>query len=92
LKEETGYVANKILHVSLESFSDLGICNACSKIVHLEVDGDDPVNQNPQKHNDEGEYTEVILVPLNQLYQSLVGMCLEKFCTFFVIFCKSFIF
>jgi hypothetical protein len=72
LKEETGYVAHKIVHVSQESFGDLGASNSCSKIVHVNVDGDDPLNQNPQKHNDEGEFTEVVLVPLNQLFESLV--------------------
>jgi len=62
-----------VKHVSPIVYSDLGMSNANSQLVFVEVDATDPRNQNPKAENDDGEFVEVITVPTDQLLKQIQG-------------------
>ena len=73
LKEETGYTATKLIDVKdckklpIESpilYCDPWKSNENSKLVIVEVDGDDPINQDVQQILDNGENIKVHLLDL----------------------------
>ncbi|HNX90873.1 MAG TPA: NUDIX hydrolase [Candidatus Omnitrophota bacterium] len=61
LKEETGYTG-KITYVSPMLKSNTGIINEDSHTVLVEVDENDPANQNPVQNLEDAEDIEVVLV------------------------------
>lgn len=51
----------------------MAVASTTSAVVHAVVDGSLPENDCPPVHNDEGEFTEVLLVPVDQLLPFLRG-------------------
>jgi len=72
LEEETGY-KGKVIHTTMQMFHDPGASSACSKIVWIEINEDDPDFKGKQ-HFDVGEHLEVILFPLKNLFGTLNGL------------------
>ncbi|XP_061418970.1 ADP-sugar pyrophosphatase isoform X1 [Lethenteron reissneri] len=70
LQEETGYHA-EITGVSPVLCLDPGISNCTELLVSAVINGDDPENRRPQQ---ELEFIEVLLVPVNELLQKLTEM------------------
>mmetsp|Transcript_35777 Transcript_35777/g.47221 ORF Transcript_35777/g.47221 Transcript_35777/m.47221 type:complete len:242 (-) Transcript_35777:331-1056(-) len=70
LKEETGFVGD-VSKVSPICWADPGMTNANIVYVKIEVDGDDPRNLNPESTPDEGEFIQVITVPVDNLLDFL---------------------
>lgn len=70
LKEETGYTGT-VKHVSPATSLDPGLGNTTAQLVTVEVDGDQPENRNPKAQPDEGEFIEVLSVPIDDLLQKL---------------------
>lgn len=70
LKEETGYVG-KIKTTFPASCLDPGVGNATLALATVEIDGDLPENQNPVAAQDEGEFTEVVLIPKDEMLHKL---------------------
>lgn len=66
LLEETGYIG-KATRTSPIVFSDPGFCNTNMRMVHVEIDLNDPRNQNPQPQLEENEFIECFSVPLKDL-------------------------
>jgi len=73
LKEETGYGPEGVNVVSESSpaYTDPGLTNACSTIVHLHIDGDLQSHLKPIQKLEENEFIEVILFPLDNLLGAL---------------------
>lgn len=65
LFEETGYVG-KAVQSSPVMYNDPGFCNTNLKLVTVSVDLNDPRNQNPTPHLEDGEFIE-----------SFTGMCVD---------------
>lgn len=57
LFEETGYIG-KAIRTSPVMFNDPGFCNTNLKLVTVSVDLEDPRNQNPTPHLEDGEFIE----------------------------------
>lgn len=57
LFEETGYIG-KAVQSSPVMYNDPGFCNTNLKLVTVSVDLDDPRNQNPTPHLEDGEFIE----------------------------------
>lgn len=70
LKEETGYTGT-IKHISLSTCLDPGLGNTSVQFVTIEIDGDDPSNQNPSPCPEESEFIEVVCIPINELLERL---------------------
>lgn len=70
LFEETGY-KGKVERVSKAVAMDPGASNCATTVVVVTVDGDLAENINPEKHPDEGEYIDVICLPLKGLLSKL---------------------
>jgi hypothetical protein len=51
----------------------MAVANTTSAVVQAVVDGDLPENDNPPVKNDDGEFTEVVLVPMDNLIPFLHG-------------------
>eukprot|EP00054_Salpingoeca_dolichothecata_P000479 m.16883 g.16883 ORF g.16883 m.16883 type:complete len:232 (-) comp10796_c0_seq1:99-794(-) len=79
LKEETGYVG-KVVYSSPVIFSDPGMADANMVQVGIEVDGDDPININPQQQLDDGEDIEVIELPLTNFHDQLLALQQQRKC------------
>jgi ADP-sugar pyrophosphatase/8-oxo-dGDP phosphatase len=67
LKEETGYTITTVKNVSPPSCLDPGAEDSTMRILSVEINGDDPVNQSPKPNPEETEFIEVLLIPLSQL-------------------------
>lgn len=66
LLEETGYYATieDIEYVSSPITPDPGLSDSCSRLVKVNVNGDDERNVNPQQHLEGEEDIEVVLIPI----------------------------
>lgn len=75
LREETGYVAT-VTGVGPAVCMDPGTSNCATAIVRMQVDGKDPRNISPKANNahDEGEFIEVVTLPLRGLLVQLNSM------------------
>jgi 8-oxo-dGTP pyrophosphatase MutT (NUDIX family) len=73
LLEETGYIG-RALHVSPVMYNDPGFCNTNLRLVRVDVDMEDPRNQNPKAQLEDGEFIESFTVPLNELHEKLVEL------------------
>lgn len=82
LIEETGYHGKTTSgsHNNITLFSDPGLTNANMALVTVDVDMEDPRNQNPQPQNDEGEFIEVFTLPINDLLKGLEDVCKKEGC------------
>ncbi|KAM7205232.1 NUDIX hydrolase domain-like protein [Rhypophila sp. PSN 637] len=74
LREETGYVISQVLETSPIMFNDPGFCNTNLRMVHVAVDMNDPLNQDPKPELEENEFIEVFTVKLGDLYQEVVRL------------------
>lgn len=70
LYEETGYVGRAVKSSPL-MFSDPGFCNTNMKLITVNIDLDDPRNQNPQAKPEDGEFIETFSVPLSDFADTL---------------------
>ena len=71
LKEETGFIPCKTLHVSPPLPLSPGLSDERARLVTFEIDLDDPRNQRPVQDLEETEDIEVIRVPISDLYSTL---------------------
>lgn len=71
LKEETGYTA-EIIDVSPSLIFGMAVASTTSAVVQAVVNGDLPENDNPPLQNDSGEFTEVVLAPVDGLIPFLL--------------------
>mmetsp|Transcript_25864 Transcript_25864/g.39640 ORF Transcript_25864/g.39640 Transcript_25864/m.39640 type:complete len:227 (-) Transcript_25864:241-921(-) len=71
LLEETGYVGKKARLVSRQLCMSPGLTNESVHAVLVEVDLDDPKNQNPQANPDDGEFCTVKRVSFKDLTKVL---------------------
>ncbi|VVT53663.1 uncharacterized protein SAPINGB_P003687 [Magnusiomyces paraingens] len=78
LFEETGYIG-KATRSSPLMFSDPGFCNTNMKLITVDIDLDDPRNQNPQSKPEEGEFIETFTVPLKEFSETLRKLESEGF-------------
>lgn len=70
LKEETGYIGN-ITHVGPSTCLDPGIGNSLETLVFVEINGDIDENLSPKQATDEGEFVDVILLPVKNLLEKI---------------------
>lgn len=82
LLEETGYVGTfkKLSVDEMALFSDPGLTNANMALAHVEVDMADPRNQNPVQQLEDGEYIDVVQVPLKGMMGELRRLCETEGC------------
>lgn len=82
LIEETGYhgKTSSSSHNKLTLFSDPGLTNANMALVTVDVDMEDPRNQNPQPQLEDGEFIEVFTLPVLGLLDGLVEVCNREGC------------
>ncbi|KAK6205603.1 NUDIX hydrolase domain-like protein [Scheffersomyces amazonensis] len=80
LIEETGYYG-KFSKQSLVMYSDPGLTNANMVLAYVDVDLNDPRNQNPTPQLEDGEFIETITLPLNNLLGSLQDIMDKEGCT-----------
>uniref|UniRef100_A0A914NZZ5 Nudix hydrolase domain-containing protein n=1 Tax=Panagrolaimus davidi TaxID=227884 RepID=A0A914NZZ5_9BILA len=72
LKEETGYTVTRVIrHTTKGQFLNPGFSSDSSAFLLVEVDGNDPINQNPKQVLDTDENIEVILVECDKLLEYL---------------------
>mmetsp|Transcript_573 Transcript_573/g.782 ORF Transcript_573/g.782 Transcript_573/m.782 type:complete len:218 (+) Transcript_573:84-737(+) len=71
LKEETGFVASRVTHVSPVVLSDPGVSADTMQYVTVEVDLDASENKNPQATPDEGEHIDIHIVEIDRLLDIL---------------------
>lgn len=76
LKEETGY-KGEVVGVTPVTCLDPGLSNCTTQIVLVNINGDDPENIHPTQQLGEGEFVEVILLPLEQ-FQSKIDELMKK--------------
>eukprot|EP00884_Botryococcus_braunii_P004049 jgi/Botrbrau1/13645/Bobra.0373s0019.1 len=72
LKEETGFVG-KVVNESPICYCDPGMTNANMTFVEMDIDGDSEKNQAVKPELEEGEDIEVFLLPVEGLYEALLG-------------------
>jgi len=70
LREETGYVG-KVVDESMTMLFGMAISNTTCKIVTVEIDGDLPENQNPKQELEDGEYVEVMTIPMDKILERM---------------------
>ncbi|ESO84366.1 hypothetical protein LOTGIDRAFT_204741 [Lottia gigantea] len=70
LKEETGFMGI-CKHISPITCLDPGVGNTSVSMVTVEIDGDTKENIEHKTNLDDGEFIEVLIVPLNQLLVKL---------------------
>jgi len=70
LKEETGY-KGEVVGVTPVTCLDPGMSNSTTQIVCVNINGDDPENINPTQQLGDGEFVEVILLPLAEFQQKI---------------------
>ncbi|XP_036374048.1 ADP-sugar pyrophosphatase [Megalops cyprinoides] len=76
LKEETGYTG-EVVGVTPVTCLDPGLSNCTTQIVMVNINGDDPENLNPTQQLGDGEFVDVILLPLNE-FQNKIDELLQK--------------
>lgn len=76
LKEETGY-KGEVVGVTPVTCLDPGLSNCTTQIVMVNINGDDPDNIHPTQQLGEGEFVEVILLPLDQ-FQAKIDELMKK--------------
>jgi len=71
LKEETGFTATRVLSCSPASYCDPWKSNETFVCVLVEVDGDDPINQQTTQHLESDENIQVLMISLeNTIFNS----------------------
>ncbi|XP_043944194.1 ADP-sugar pyrophosphatase isoform X2 [Protopterus annectens] len=70
LVEETGY-HGEVSGVSPAVCLDPGLTNCTTHLVYVTVNGDDSVNIRPKQQLSDGEFVEVVLIPVNELLKKL---------------------
>ncbi|GCB66634.1 hypothetical protein scyTo_0004996 [Scyliorhinus torazame] len=73
LLEETGF-KGEISETSPALCLDPGLTNCTMQYVTVNVNGDDSANLKPKQRLDDGEFVEVVLVPINELRKKLDEM------------------
>lgn len=73
LLEETGY-HGEVRGVSPAVCLDPGLTNCTTHLVYVTVNGDDSANIKPKQQLSDGEFVEVVLIPLNELLKKLDEM------------------
>ncbi|XP_041059426.1 ADP-sugar pyrophosphatase [Carcharodon carcharias] len=73
LLEETGY-RGEIMETSPALCLDPGLTNCTMNYVTVNINGDDSENLRPKQRLDDGEFIEVILIPVNELRKKLDEM------------------
>ncbi|XP_075328174.1 ADP-sugar pyrophosphatase [Odontesthes bonariensis] len=76
LKEETGY-KGEVVGVTPVTCLDPGLSNCTTQIVLVNINGDDMENINPTQQLGDGEFVEVILLPLDE-FQAKIDDLLRK--------------
>ncbi|KAM8973720.1 ADP-sugar pyrophosphatase [Pelodytes ibericus] len=66
LEEETGY-KGEVMECSPLACLDPGLSNCTTYLLTVHINGDDPVNNKPKPKYADGEFTESILIPKNDL-------------------------
>lgn len=70
LKEETGYKGEVVGNTPVTCL-DPGLSNCTTQIVIVHINGDDIENINPTQQLGDGEFVEVILLPLDEFQQKI---------------------
>lgn len=70
LKEETGY-KGEVVGVTPVTCLDPGLSNCTTPMVMVHINGDDSENINPTQQLGDGEFVEVILLPLDEFQQKI---------------------
>ncbi|XP_043570093.1 ADP-sugar pyrophosphatase isoform X1 [Chiloscyllium plagiosum] len=73
LLEETGY-RGEISETTPDLCLDPGLTNCTMQYVTVNINGDDSENLHPKQRLDDGEFVEVILIPMNELRKKLDEM------------------
>ncbi|XP_004087001.1 ADP-sugar pyrophosphatase isoform X2 [Oryzias latipes] len=76
LKEETGY-RGEVVGVTPVTCLDPGLSNCTTQIVLVNINGDDGENIHPTQELGDGEFVEVILLPLDEI-QTKINDLLQK--------------
>lgn len=76
LKEETGY-KGEVVGVTPVTCLDPGLSNCTTQIVLVNINGDEMENINPTQQLGDGEFVEVILLPLDE-FQTKIDDLLKK--------------
>lgn len=76
LKEETGY-KGEVVGVTPVTCLDPGLSNCTTQIVLVNINGDEMENINPTQQLGDGEFVEVILLPLDE-FQMKIDDLLKK--------------
>ncbi|XP_030006740.1 ADP-sugar pyrophosphatase isoform X1 [Sphaeramia orbicularis] len=76
LKEETGY-KGEVVGVTPVTCLDPGLSNCTTQIVLVNINGDEMENINPTQQLGDGEFVEVILLPLDE-FQMKIDELLKK--------------
>ncbi|XP_061617523.1 ADP-sugar pyrophosphatase [Phyllopteryx taeniolatus] len=76
LKEETGY-KGEVVGVTPVTCLDPGLSNCTTQIVMVNINGDEMENINPTQQLGDGEFVEVILLPLDE-FQLKIDELLKK--------------
>lgn len=76
LKEETGY-KGEVVRVTPVTCLDPGLSNCTVQTVLVNINGDEMENINPTQQLGDGEFVEVILLPLDE-FQTKIDELLEK--------------
>ncbi|GBG29347.1 ADP-sugar pyrophosphatase [Hondaea fermentalgiana] len=71
LKEETGFTATRVTHVSPIVLSDPGVSGDTMQYVTVEVDLDAEENLNPKANPEEGEHIDIHIVEIDSLLSVL---------------------
>ncbi|XP_033987293.1 ADP-sugar pyrophosphatase isoform X2 [Trematomus bernacchii] len=76
LKEETGF-RGEVVGVTPVTCLDPGLSNCTTQIVMVNINGDEGENINPTQQLGDGEFVEVVLLPLDE-FQSKIDVLLKK--------------
>ncbi|MED6267025.1 nudix hydrolase-like protein [Characodon lateralis] len=76
LKEETGY-KGEVVGVTPVTCLDPGLSNCTTQIILVNINGDDVENIHPTQQLGDGEFVEVILLPLDE-FQSKIDDLMQK--------------
>jgi len=79
LKEETGY-CGEVQNVSPILTLEPGLTNANFRLVHVIVDGDKQENKNPLQQLEDEEDIELVIVPWDKLFVTIVEIAQQKNC------------
>ncbi|XP_056133868.1 ADP-sugar pyrophosphatase [Lampris incognitus] len=73
LKEETGY-KGEVVGVTPVTCLDPGLSNCTTQLITVNINGDDQENINPTQQLGDGEFVEVILLPLDEFQTKIDGL------------------